>query len=601
MSKDPNWRIIAPVKQQIYFAILLSTLSAIATVALLVAIAYLVQALLQQQWSTLSWTLISLIVLTIVAYVLRLQAFSQSHYAGYRLEEILRKQMSLHLGQLPLGYVTTQGAGAISKVMQDDVRALHSFVADSTPLYARAYVVPVLTFAALLWFDWRMALLSLVILVCGMIMMSLVMRNHQEMNQLYNTARENVNTAVIEYVQAMPVVRTFDGGQKSFKRYEHALLSYKEILTRWYRESGPAARLSMLILNPLPTFVILLAAGSYLWLHEQISTQALVASLLLGTGMVEALMPYMSLYHLIEKSKVSATRILDLLAVPALPQPELTQRPEQYDICFEQVNFRYNPQQDLVLKDINFHVPALSFTALVGASGAGKSTIAKLLARFWDVDSGQIKIGNVDLRAMSSQVLMSNVAFVFQDNFLFFDSIRNNIRLGLAHASDQDVEAAARLAQAHDFIMALPDGYDTAVGERGTSLSGGQRQRITIARAILQNRPILILDEATAFADSENEALLMAGLKNLMQGKTVIMIAHRLSTIQHADQILMFDQGQLIEQGPHHLLIQQNGAYAKLWQAFQQARDWHIDISSDPQPASPTTSAALQGAQNHVS
>ncbi|GAA5015092.1 yersiniabactin ABC transporter ATP-binding/permease protein YbtP [Acinetobacter puyangensis] len=591
MSDNPNWRIIAPVKKQINFAILLSTLSAICTVALLVAIAYLVQALLQQHITQI-YTIFSVIVLlTIIAYVLRLNAFNQSHFAAFRLEAILRKNMSVHLATLPLGYITTTGSGAISKIMQDDVKSLHAFVADATPLFARAYVFPVLTFLALLWFDWRMALLSVAILIVGMLIMSLVMKNHDEMNKVYNQARENVNGAVIEFVQAMPVVRTFDGGQKSFRRYENALYAYKVILSDWYKQSGLTARISMLILNPLPTFVILLIIGIYLWQHGQLSFEVLVATLLLGTGMVESLMPYMSLYHLIEKSKISATRILELLAVAPLPQTEHSKTPEQHAIVFEHVNFRYPERQILALKDINFTVPEYSFTALVGASGAGKSTVAKLIPRFWDVDSGAIKIGGINIKDIATTDLMAQVAFVFQDNFLFSDTIANNIRLGVPHATEEQIREAARLAQADEFIRNLNDEYDTQVGERGANLSGGQRQRITIARAILQNRPILILDEATAFADAENEALLMQALKNLMHGKTVIMIAHRLATIQHADQILFFDQGELIEQGTHQQLLQKQGRYAELWQAFQQAQHWHIALK-------PVSSVA-QGESSH--
>ena len=245
-------------------------------------------------------------------------------------------------------------------------------------------------------------------------------------------------------------------------------------------------------------------------------------------------------------------------------------------MCFEHVSFRYPGRSENALTDISFTAPAGSFTALVGGSGAGKTTAARLIPRFWDADSGSIRIGGADIRHLAPETLMAQVAFVFQDNFLFSDSIADNIRLGTPNASDAKVEAAARAAQCHDFIAALPQGYQTPVGERGATLSGGERQRITIARAILQNRPILILDEATAFADAENEALLMRALAALMQNKTVLMIAHRLATIRHADQILVFDRGCLVEQGDHAALIAQNGRYARQWQAGQTARHWRI-------------------------
>ena len=304
-----------------------------------------------------------------------------------------------------------------------------------------------------------------------------------------------------------------------------------------------------------------------------------LAVLLIGTGMAEALLPYISLYHLIEQGKISAERIIEVLDAPVLPVLAPPQTPKDASVSFHHVHFRYPGRAENALTDISFTAPAGSLTALVGSSGAGKTTVARLIPRFWDADSGSIRIGGADIRHLIPEALMAQVAFVFQDNFLFSGTIADNIRLGTPDASDGEVEAAARAAQCHDFIMTLPDGYQTAVGERGATLSGGERQRITIARAILQNRPILILDEATAFADAENEALLMRALAALMQDKTVLMIAHRLATIRHATQILVFDHGQLVEQGDHASLIAQNGRYTRLWQASQTAQNWQIGAS----------------------
>jgi ATP-binding cassette subfamily B protein IrtA len=589
MRQNPNWQIIAPVQAQIRVAIILSVLSSLCTILLLMALAYLIPALLAQHLPQIYGSFMLFAGLTILAYVLRLWAFNQSHFAAFRLEAILRKELSLHLAQLPLGFISSTGSAAISKVLQQDVQALHAFVADATPLFARAYAAPLFTFAALLWFDWRMACIALAVLALGMLILSMVMKNHDEMNQAYHQARENVNIAVVEFVQAMPVVRTFDGGQKSFRRYQNALLDYRQILRNWYQQQGLTARISMLILNPLPTFVLLLIVGCYFWQQQSLPFEVLVASLLLGTGMVESLMPYMSLYHLVEKSKISAARLLELKAVKALPPPPFAQVPSQHDICFEAVDFAY-PGRGLVLHNINFVAPAQQLTALVGASGAGKSTLAKLIPRFWDVSQGAIKIGGIDVKDMATQDLMNQVAFVFQENFLFSDSIANNIRLGVPHATEQQIQQAARLAQADEFIQQLSAGYHTQVGERGANLSGGQRQRITIARAILQNRPILILDEATAFADAENEALLIQALQHLIRNKTVIMIAHRLSSIQYADQILVIEQGQLLERGQHTDLLAANGRYAELWHAAQHAQHWHIASSNN---------SVAQGAMHH--
>lgn len=298
----------------------------------------------------------------------------------------------------------------------------------------------------------------------------------------------------------------------------------------------------------------------------------------MGSGMAESLLPLMSLKHLVAKTRMSIHRIQEVLAELELPvlQEQQVKTPMDGSVCFEQVDFRYAGDGPLVLQNVSFNVPEGTVTALVGPSGAGKTTVARLIPRLWDVSAGCVKVGGVDVRKLLPDVLMQHVAFVFQDTFLFADTVVNNIRLGLEDATVDEVMAAARAAQAHNFIKRLPQGYDTSVGERGIFLSGGQRQRITIARAILQNRPILVLDEATAFADPENEAALVAALSNLMRGKTVLMVAHRLSTIRDADQILVFDQGRLAERGRHDALVAQGGVYARLWNHYEKAQDWAL-------------------------
>jgi len=572
------WSIMRPVQGQIRFAMVLAGLAAASALGALCALAWAVHELLvlPGQWP---WpALLLAVVLTVLAYVLRLTGFNRSHFAAFRLETRLRTDLSEHLARVPLGYVQQTGSGALTKVMMDDVKALHVFVADSTPLYARAYVSPVLTFVLLWLFDWRLALVATVVLALGMAAVSLSMRGSGEMMQRYNTASENVSRAVVEYVQAMPVVRTFDTGTSTFQRYQQALNEFMEVVLAWYRMAGFSSRMSVAILNPLPTLAVLVWLGGWLISRDALAASTWLAVLLVGTGMAESLLPLMSLKHLVAKTQMSIHRIHEVMAEPALLVPDAAhaKTPQDASVRFERVDFRYTADGPLVLRNVNFEVPQGSVTALVGPSGAGKTTVARLIPRFWDVSTGHIKVGGVDVREMLPETLMRQVAFVFQDTFLFADTIANNIRLGLSEATMDEVIAAAKAAQAHDFIVALPQGYDTAAGERGVFLSGGQRQRITIARAILQNRPILVLDEATAFADPENEAALVAALSNLMRGKTVLMVAHRLSTIRDADQILVFDQGQLLEQGRHEALVAQGGVYARLWHNYETAQNWAL-------------------------
>lgn len=577
-SSASVWAIIRPVRSQIRFAMVLAGLAAACVLGALAMLAWAVHALLSEpgQWPWLP--LVLAVVLTVLAFALRLSAFNQSHYAAFRLETRLRTDLARHLARVPLGLVQQTGSGALTKVMMDDVKALHVFVADSTPLYARAYVSPMLTFVLLWWLDWRLALAATTVLAIGMAVVSLAMRGRGEIMQCYHAAGENVSKAVVEYVQAMPVVRTFDTGTTTFQRYQRALDGFMEVVLQWYRMAGFSSRLSMAILNPLPTLAVLVWLGGWLISRDALDAATWLAVLLVGTGMAESLLPLMSLRHLVARTQMSIHRIQEVMAEPELPIPQGGQArtPMDGSVCFEQVDFRYTSDGPVVLENVSFEVSQGTVAALVGPSGAGKTTVARLIPRFWDVSAGSIKVGGVDVRELLPDALMQQVAFVFQDTFLFADTVANNIRLGLEAATMDEVMAAARAAQAHDFIECLPQGYDTPVGERGVFLSGGQRQRITIARAILQNRPILVLDEATAFADPENEAALVAALSNLMRGKTVLMVAHRLSTIRDADQVLVFDQGRLAERGRHDALVTQGGVYARLWNNYEKAQGWAL-------------------------
>ncbi|MBA0178053.1 ABC transporter ATP-binding protein [Pectobacterium carotovorum] len=566
-----------PVRGQIRLAMCLSGVSVLAGIAFLLFLAWSIQLLIVQPASWPLLTMSGAVLCLCASYLLRLLAFNQSHYAAFRLENQIRSALAEQLARIPLGEVQRLGTGSLAKIVQDDVKALHLFVADSTPLYARAVVAPLCTGALLFWLDWRLALAALLVLVIGAVVLMLAMRNAGEMNQRYNQAREEVSTAVIEFVQAMPVVRTFDTGASTFGRYQQALENYLDVLTRWYQLAGFSARFSFAVLNPLPTLLVLCWVAYGFYHSGELDFSQWVAVLLLGNGMAEAVMPMMALNHMVAKTRLSISRIQDVLALSPLPEAESDVLPADASVSVEQVSFRYDRHaSDWVLEDVSFQVPAGSVTALVGASGAGKTTVARLIPRFWDVTAGRILIGGVDIRQMKTATLMQQVSFVFQESFLFADTIANNIRLGLPEKSMEEVVAAATAAQAHDFIMALPQGYDTLAGERGQFLSGGQRQRIAIARALLHNRPILVLDEPTAFADPENEAALLAALGVLMQGKTVIMVAHRLSTIRDADQIVVFDRGRLSESGRHDALLATQGRYSDLWRHYEQAQNWAL-------------------------
>ncbi len=578
--KSGLWGIMAPVKGRINFAIFLGALSSLLVLAALVSLAWVIDSLLKEDTQVWMWVGLALLF-TVLGLSTKLAAFTLSHLAAFKLETILRTSLAEHLARLPMGFLIQNGSGALTKIMQDDVKALHVFVADSTPFYGRSTAMPLITFILLFIIDWRLALVATAVLILGVAVMSFAMKDHKALADQYDAERERINNTVIEFVQAMPVVRTFDDGTSSFGRYEKALDGFREIFGRWMLQSGTPARAAMVVLSPLPTLIALFIIGGLLYGKGQIEFSSWLAVLLIGSGMAESMMPLMWLNHFIRKAQASALRIQDLLKQPGLVVSDNPKKPMDASVTFEQVNFNYGIRTQNALEDTSFEVSSGTVTALVGPSGAGKSTAAKLIPRFWDVTSGSIRVGGIDVREMTPDVLMNHVSFVFQDTFLFHDTLANNISLGLPNATREEIEAAARAAQAHDFIQQLPQDYDTVAGDRGTRLSGGQRQRITIARAILQRRPIVVLDEATAFADPENEAALIEALANLMQGRTVIIIAHRLTTIKDADQIVVFDQGKVVEKGQHQELVETDGVYARLWRNYEKAQGWSLGTPTD--------------------
>ncbi|ECA1950219.1 yersiniabactin ABC transporter ATP-binding/permease protein YbtP [Salmonella enterica subsp. enterica serovar Virchow] len=575
LSRFPLWRVITPVRRKVILAMALAGLAALASLGALLFLAWSLRDIRTKPDIIPVWQLCGLVGSVILTFVLRLVAFNASHYAAFRLENILRARLACKALRLSAGVLQQVGSGSLAKVMQDDVKSLHIFVADSTPLYARAIVMPLATLVILFWLEWRLAAATLGVLTFGAIVLVLARQRSEDKAQRYHQAREQVSAAVIEFVQAMPVVRTFDSGSTSFLRYQRALEEWVDVLKRWYRKVGFSARFSFSILNPLPTLFVLIWSGYGLLHYGSFDFIAWVAVLLLGCGMAEAVMPMMMLNNLVAQTRLSVQRIHQVLAMPELTLPLTDLQPADASITFEQVSFHYSQTRaDPALREVNFHVPAGQIVALVGPSGAGKSTIARLLLRYADPDRGHIRIGGVDLRDMQTDTLVRQISFVFQENFLFADTIANNIRLGSPDTPLEAVISAAKVAQAHEFISALPEGYNTRVGERGVFLSGGQRQRITVARALLQDRPILVLDEATAFADPENEAALVKALAAAMRGRTVIMVAHRLSMAAQADVILLFAEGRLREMGSHTQLLEQGGQYQRLWQHYQQTRNW---------------------------
>lgn len=572
------WEILAPVKRKIAFAIALAVVSTIAAIVALLAIPPIAAELLttapnlDQIWM---WVIVSAIAVSI-SFTTRVFAFSTSHLAAFQLEVILRTAITKHLAQVPLGYVMTMGSGSIKKIVLDDVKSLHAFVADSTPLIGKAYTTPIISLVAMLIADWRLGLVTLGVLPVGIVLIQSALRDYAEKRAEYDRANEQINTVTIEFVQGMQVVRTFDDGSSSFARFSRSLDDFTHSVREWNLTTRTSGSLGTLLFEPLPTLIIVMSAGAWWTIQGSLAFPQLLVFLLLSPRLCGAFKPIFTLSSFINQANAGASRIGAVLAVPILPQSTQPQQPQDASIRFQNVSFAYGDRS--ALSEVDLDLPAGSITALVGPSGAGKTTVARLIPRFWDVSSGSISIGGVDVREMTAETLMSWVSFVFQDPFLLDDTIGNNIKLGRSTATDAEVIAAAQAAQAHEFILELPHGYDTNVGERGSYLSGGQRQRISIARAILQDNPIVVLDEATAFADPENEVLIQQAIASLTTGKTLIIVAHRLATIVSADRIVVFDRGKVVEQGTHEDLVSNKGLYASLWARYEEAQNWELQV-----------------------
>jgi len=582
-KKRGLWAIITPVNSYIRWAMVISALSGILSVIGFVFLAYVIGLVMGGTINLFGFelgfkeALILLASITILSFLTKFYSFVISHLGAFKLEQILRTDITTHLAQIPLGHIITLGTGAIKKVLLDDVKNLHAFVADTTPMLAKAIVAPLASMVALFVIDYRLGLVAIAILLVGAVLMKFVMKDSVSHRENYEQSQSEINKAVIEFVQAMPVVRTFDDGTTSFKRYNDALAKYRTNLKAWFGSTSTPAKIAMTVLSPMPTLLAVTIMGLFFLMNGTLEFAPFIAALLVSTGMADALMPLMWMSNFVKKSSAAAIRIQEIMDIPVLHNSNTHKKIQNTNILFENVDFKYNEKDNYALKNINFEVKANTVTALVGPSGAGKSTVAKLIPRFWDVSSGSIKIGGIDIKDIDSQTLMDTVSFVFQDTFLFNDTLSNNIKMANENATDKDMIEACKAAQIHDFILSLPNGYETMAGDRGTNLSGGQKQRITIARAILRNTPIVVLDEATAFADPENEEEIIKALANLMKNKTVIVIAHRLSTIKDVDQIIVFDNAEVQEKGKHQeLLTIQNGIYAKLWSNYEKAQNWDI-------------------------
>ena len=518
-------------------------------------------------------------LLALLAYLVKIALFSLStgvsHAMAYTILEGLRLRLADRFLRAPLGDVEAHSIGEIKTMMVDKIESIEPPLAHMIPEGAGHIVLPVVSIAALACIDWRLALASLVTFPLSFLCMGLTFKISGDSFTRYDQSASAMNSAIVEYIEGIEVIKAFGRAGVSYEKYAGAINDFRTFVVKWLTSTFVTMKLSFALfpstlIGTLPVALALAGSG-------KISGPQAALAVMLSISMVGSLAKLEIFSENMRQVKFTVENLEEFLEMPALPESAQRAQVEGADVALKGVRFSYTGEEkDEVLHGIDLTLPVGSFTALVGPSGGGKSTVAKLIARFWDVSAGEITIGGVNVKDMPLSQLSEYVSFVTQDNFLFRCSLLENIRLGDPAATDEQVKAAARAAQCEEFIAKLPQGYDTPAGEAGRRLSGGEKQRIAIARMLLKNAPIVILDEATAFTDPENEDKLQRSIAALTKGKTLLVIAHRLSTIRNADNIVVLKNGAIEAEGTQDELLSTCPLYQEMWRSHIGARDWAV-------------------------
>ena len=522
-------------------------------------------------------------LLALLAYAVKIALFSlstgTSHAMAYTILEGLRLRLADRFLHAPLGNVENHTIGEIKSMMVDKIETLEPPLAHMIPEGAGHVVLPVVSIVALLCIDWRLALASLVTFPLSFICMGLTFKISGKNFDKYDQSANYMNSTIVEYIEGIEVIKAFGRAGVSYEKYAAAINDFRTFVVKWLASTFATMKLSFALfpstlIGTLPVALALANKGA-------ITPPEAALAVMLSISMVGSLAKLEVFSENMRQVKFTVENLEEFLEMPELPQPQERADVKHTDVALRNVRFSYTGEEkDEVLHGIDMTLPEGSFTALVGPSGGGKSTVAKLIARFWDVTSGAITIGGVNVKDMPLSQLSEYVSFVTQDNFLFRCSLLENIRLGNPNATDEEVKAAAWAAQCEEFISKLPQGYDTPAGEAGKRLSGGEKQRIAIARMMLKNAPIVILDEATAFTDPENEDKIQRSIAALTRGKTLLVIAHRLSTIKSADNIVVLKNGAIAAQGTQEQLLETCPLYQDMWRSHIGAKNWAVSTAA---------------------
>ena len=491
-----------------------------------------------------------------------------SHEATFRVLSEMRRTIAEKLTRVPMGYLTATPSGRLKTTMVERIEQMEVPLAHIIPEMTANLLVPVALVVYLFVLDWRMALASLATIPLGMLCYMAQMKEYPKKYAAVMQANKHMNATTVEYVGGIEVIKAFNQSAASYEKFTDAVRQNTWLMLEWMKSTQGYSALMMTLWPAV--LIAVLPVGCLLYQNGSLSASDFITIAILSLGIIGPLVAAIFLTDDFSKIATITGEIAAVLEEPELDRPKAQKKLEGHDISLRDVHFAYKDVQ--VLNGVSLDIKAGMRTALVGPSGSGKSTIAKLIASYWDVSSGRITIGGIDVKTLPPEQVMDLIGYVSQDNFLFNVSVRENIRMGRPDATDEDVEAVAKAAGCHDFIMSLAHGYDTIVGGAGGHLSGGERQRVAIARAMMKNAPIVILDEATSYTDPENEAILQESIGRLTRGKTLIVIAHRLSTITEADQIAVVDDGRIVAVGKHAELLQRCPLYAQMWAAHTRSR-----------------------------
>ena len=518
------------------------------------------------------------VLFALLAMVFYIAALMCSHKAAFRVQATMRTKMMEHIMKLPLGYVESQGSGKIRKIVMESSATTETFLAHNVPDKVVSKATPIGLLIMMAIFDWRLGLMSLIPAIIAFVLMFTAMmgpKMAEDMKQ-YQNALETMSSEAVEYVRGVPVVKTFGQTIFSFKRFKEAIDEYE----KWTLDYTKSMMKPMVCFTTFANGIFAaLIIAAYLFAGNQITDQfilnlffyILITSILTTTLMKVA---YAGESQMLVEDALN--RMDSIMKVQPLPESKQTQIPSDASIDIENISFTYQDASTKAIDNLSLHIKSGEHVALVGPSGGGKTTVASLISRFWDVNEGSIKIGDVDVKDIEQKELMNQVSYVFQDSRLLKMSILENIRMSRPEASDEEVIQALKDAQCQDIIDKFPEGVNTIIGSKGVYVSGGESQRLSIARAFLKNAPILILDEATAFADPDNEVLVQKAFEKLSKNKTVVMIAHRLSTITNADCIYVLGNGHIVESGKHEELLETKGVYAHMWHQYNQSVKWKV-------------------------